>query len=188
MAAPADNLAHNLAHNLTAMRKRRALSQARLASIAGIPRSTITHMESGAGNPSLNNLARVAEALGGSIEDLLAPPRNAIVRLPAAQVPVKESGHTRVFRLLTQRSGALELERYELGPRSTLPGAPHTKGTREHLYGLKGAVAVGVAGENHRVAAGDLLSFPADQVHSYSNSERSIAEALSVVVPAPLSG
>ncbi len=187
MAAPVDNLAHNLAHNLTAMRRRRQLSQAKLAAIAGIPRSTVTHMESGAGNPSLANLARVAGALQASMEDLLARPHDSVILLGAAQVPVKTAGRAKVFKLLPQRVGALELDRFELRPGGSLPGAPHTKGTLEYLYGLKGAVQVLVGGETYRVGAGDLLSFPADQPHSYRNAERSIAELLSVVVPIPLS-
>lgn len=187
MAAPVDNLAHNLAHNLTAMRKRRQLSQAKLAGIAGIPRSTVTHMESGAGNPSLANLARVAGALQASLEDLLARPHDAVAHVGADQVPVRSAGGVKVFKLLPQRIGALELERFELRPGGTLPGPPHTKGTLEYLYGLKGAVQVLIAGETYRVGAGDLLSFPADQPHSYRNAERSIADVLSLVLPIPLS-
>ena len=49
-----------LANNLLDLRKKKNLSQDKLSELAGIPRSTITHMESGEGNPSLTNLCKLA--------------------------------------------------------------------------------------------------------------------------------
>ena len=89
-----------LAENIITLRKRSELSQERLADKAGIPRSTITNMESGAGNPSLTNLCKLAAALGVSIEELLSRPRNETSLLKASQVPVqnRSSGKVLVIR------------------------------------------------------------------------------------------
>ncbi len=183
-----ENLAHDLAHNLTALRAQRQLSQAQLARLAGIPRSTVTHMESGAGNPSLANLARVAGALKVSLEDLLARPPNAIALIRADRLPTKDGGRGRVkiWRLLGERVGGLEMERLEFRPGGVLHATPHAKGTREYVCGIRGSVAVLVAAETHRLGAGDLLAFPADQPHTYRHAERAIAEILSVVIPTPM--
>ena len=84
-----DSAATNLATNVRALRKSRAWSQQQLADRAGIPRSTVASMESGYGNPSLGNLARVSAALGAGIEELLARHSTAISLVPSARVPVQ---------------------------------------------------------------------------------------------------
>ena len=50
----------HLARNTLALRKARDLTQSELARIADLPRSTLTWIESGGGNPSLANLVRLA--------------------------------------------------------------------------------------------------------------------------------
>ena len=90
--AELDHVAGYLAENVTALRRRRDLSQEKLAVLAQIPRSTITHMESGGGNPSLTNLCKLAAALGVSIETLLSRPRQACSLLKAADVPAERRG------------------------------------------------------------------------------------------------
>src|SRR5438045_3434947 len=67
--------ASHLARNLASLRHTRALTQEALAKAAAVPRSTIANLESGAGNPSLTVLVKVAAALGAPIDELLASPR-----------------------------------------------------------------------------------------------------------------
>ena len=71
-----DNLSEILASNILKLRRKRELSQAALASIADLPRSTLTNMESGSGNPSLQNLIKISSAFQVSVEELLSFPRN----------------------------------------------------------------------------------------------------------------
>ena len=71
--------ASHLARNLASLRHTRSLTQDALAKAAAVPRSTIANLESGAGNPSLVVLVKVAAALGVPIDELLASPR-ALVR------------------------------------------------------------------------------------------------------------
>ncbi len=65
----------HLSRNMFNLRQARNLSQGALASLSGLPRSTVSHVESGSGNPSLRSLIKVANALHVSIEELLARPR-----------------------------------------------------------------------------------------------------------------
>lgn len=182
-----DHLPHNLAQNLTAMRRQRQLSQAQLASAADIPRSTITHMESGAGNPSLTNLARVAAALQVSIEELLARPRDAVSLTAADALSVRErgGGKVRVTKLLPESIAGLAIDRLEFAPAGAMRGTPHIRGTREYLYVLDGSVTVLVSGEIAQVAAGCVLAFPGDLPHSYRHGAGRKATAISVVLPVP---
>ena len=68
-------VAANLARNLVALRHVRNLTQGALAKAAGVPRSTISNLESSSGNPSLTVLVKVASALGVPLDELLASPR-----------------------------------------------------------------------------------------------------------------
>jgi len=65
-----DDPRHHLGANLRRLRETRAFSQEQAARLAGIPRATWASLESGAANPTLVVLTRVATALAVSIEDL----------------------------------------------------------------------------------------------------------------------
>ena len=71
----ADTLAANLAANVRSLREQRGMTQQQLAKIAGIPRPTWANLESGAANPTLSVLHRVALALQVPIEELTSTPR-----------------------------------------------------------------------------------------------------------------
>lgn len=175
-------IARHLAHNVAALRRGRQLTQAQLARQAGLPRSTLTWIESGEGNPSLKNLVRLAGALQVGIEELLARPRAECVLIPRDAVPVhRRAGGGRQYKLLPDPLPGMEIDRLELEPGARLRGVPHLDRTREYLTVVSGEIVLHVAGEGHRVRAGDVLAFPGDRPHSYHNPGPGRAVALSVV-------
>lgn len=175
-----------LAHNLRYLRRKKGMSQQQLAHYAEMPRTTLTHMESGQGNPSLQNLLRVATALGVTLESLLARPRPDAVFVPADQVPCqwRQRGRVAVFQLLPGATRGLAVERMAFEPGATLPGQPHLPGTHEYLTVLQGQVMVYLVGESYTLNPGDVLAFPGHQRHSYRNPGSEKAVAFSVVLPA----
>ncbi len=175
----------HLARNLVALRERKAISQAALAKLAGIPRSTLTQIESGAGNPSLHNLVRLSGALQVGIEELLSRPRNAVALTREKDVLtlLRAQGRVKVRKLIPDKVKGLEVDYVEIAPGLTMAGHPHLAGAKEYLSVLQGEVTVHVAGEAFAVKKGDVLAFPGDQMHSYRNDRRSAALALSIVVP-----
>ena len=182
-----DHVSAYLADNIIALRKRNDLSQEKLASKAGIPRSTLTHMESGGGNPSLTNLCKLAAALGVGIEELLSRPRNECSLLKREQVPVQKrsAGKVEVHKLMPDKIRGIEIDRMVFSPGASMAGKPHLQGTKEYLVGLSGTVTVSVAGQNWEVNHGDVLAFPGDQKHGYRNTGRGEGNALSIVLPLP---
>lgn len=179
--------AAHLALNLAALRREKSLSQHALSELAGIPRSTITHIESGQGNPSLNNLCLLAVALGVSIEELLATPREHITLLQSDAVPVlsRGAGLVKLHKLMPDRVRGIEIDRLEMAAGSSMGGQPHIQGSKEYLTVTRGEILVSVAGSEHTVKAGDVLAFPGDQRHGYRNAGKRPATAMSVVLPMP---
>ena len=176
----------NLADNIKAVREARGLSQQQIAKAAGIPRATWTHLESGAANPTLTVLIKVANVLQIRVEELLAAPRPSARHLKASALTVRERGSVRVRKLLPEPLPGLDLERMELPPGARMAGVPHTPGTREYLTCEQGTVELAVSGERYTLAEGDVVTFRGDQRHSYHNPGKSTAIAYSVIAFSPV--
>lgn len=175
------DVAENLAHNLRELREGRGASQQQMAKLAGIPRPTWANLETGAANPTLSVLVKVAGALGVSLEELVGPPRPGAKHFRAADLPVRRRGGVIVRELLPEALRGLALERMVLEPGSAMPGTPHTAGTREYLTCERGVVELSAAGQTWRLEPGDVVVFRGDQRHGYRNPARSTAVAYSVV-------
>jgi transcriptional regulator with XRE-family HTH domain len=178
--------ATNLANNLRQLREARGASQQQMAKVAGVPRPTWAHLESGAANPTLGVLIRVANALGISVEELIAPPRSSSKFYPAAALPVRRRGAVTVRKLLPDTIVGLELERLELPPGAQMTGVPHTPGTREYLTCERGEIELTESGKAWRLGPGDVVVFRGDQKHGYRNRGQAPGVAYSVIAFAPM--
>ncbi len=171
----------HLADNIKAIREARGLSQQQIAKAAGIPRATWTHLESGAGNPTLSVLIKVANALQIRVDELLAAPRQPARQFRADELPVRQRGQVSVRRLIPESLPGLDLERMTLLPGARMIGVPHTPGTREYLTCERGTVELVVSGDRYTLAEGDVVTFRGDQRHSYHNRGAATATAYSVI-------
>lgn len=156
-----------------------------MAELAGVPRATWAHLESGTGNPTLAVLQRVASALSVSFEELLARPRASARHHKRDTLAVRQRGGATIRRLLPDPLPGLELERMELPPRVRLTGVPHTPGTREYLTCERGRVELVAGASRYLLEPGDVVVFRGDQKHSYVNPTESTTIAYSVVMLAP---
>jgi transcriptional regulator with XRE-family HTH domain len=137
----------HLADNIKALRETRGLSQQQIAKAAGIPRATWTHLESGAANPTLAVLVKVANGLQVRLDELLAAPRQAARLVRADELTTRQRGDVVIRKLLPEPLPGLDLERMVLPPGARMAGVPHTPGTREYLTCERGTVDLAVAGE-----------------------------------------
>jgi XRE family transcriptional regulator, regulator of sulfur utilization len=177
-----DDAATRLGRNVRTLREARAMTQAQIARLAGVPRATWANLESGTANPTLAVLDRVATAFQVTIEELVAAPRADARHYPRASVPVKQRGAVRVQKLLPDPIPGMEIDRLELPPRARMSGVPHTPGTREYLTCEAGDLVLVASGTSYRLAPGDVVAFRGDQRHSYENVGPKTAIAYSVVV------
>jgi len=176
-----DAIAARLARNLQQLREARGLTQQQMAKIAGMPRATWTHLESGESNPTLGVLYRAAQALGVSMEELVSEPKASLRHYPKGSLPVRSPGDATVRKLLPDPIAGMEIERIELPPHGRMPGTPHTPGTREYLTCERGRLLLVAAGERWELDPGDVVVFRGDQRHSYTNLGDTLAVGYSVV-------
>ncbi len=179
------DLAARLARNIRQLRDARGLTQQQMAKASGLPRATWANLESGAGNPTLQVLHKVARALQVSLEELIATPRAACQFYARAALPARLRGNVEVRRLIPDLLPGVEADRMAFPPGATLAGVPHTPGTREYLTCESGELILRAAGEQWKLTPGDVVVFRGDQRHSYQNPTQRPAIGYSVVLVTP---
>ena len=185
--AMSEDAAANLGRNIAQLREARGLTQQKISAVAGIPRATWANLESGAANPTLAVLVKVAGALQVRLEELVEPPRRIGRLYPAASLPVRTRGNVTVRKLLPESIPGLEIERMELPPGAAMAGIPHTPGTREYLTCERGQIELSAGGGGQwLLEPGDVVVFRGDQKHGYRNPGARTAIAYSVVAFAPV--
>jgi transcriptional regulator with XRE-family HTH domain len=187
LLAMGEDAAANLGRNIAQLREARGLTQQKIAAVAGIPRATWANLESGAANPTLAVLVKVAGALQVRLEELVEPPRGIGRLYPAASLPTRTRGNVTVRKLLPETIAGLEIERMELPPGAAMAGIPHTPGTREYLTCERGQIELTAGGGGRwLLEPGDVVVFRGDQKHGYRNLGPRTTIAYSVVAFAPV--
>ena len=174
----------HLASNIHSLRKVRGLTQKDLANITGIPRSTITNLESGNANPTLVVLKKVSSTLKVSMEELIKEPRGEYKLVLKKDVPIveKTKGYAQLHKLLPDPIPGMEIDRLELSPGKRMKGNPHLAHTKEYFTCIKGKINISSGGNTFELSQGDVLAFPGDLAHSYFNPTNVDASGISVVV------
>jgi transcriptional regulator with XRE-family HTH domain len=155
-------------------RGRSGLSLTELAKRAGIAKSTLSQLENGTGNPSLETLWALGTALGVPLSRLIDPPGRDIqvIRAGEGVVMHAERDPYEAAMLASCPPGARR-DIYRIGAE---PGAghlasPHTAGTMEHLILGSGRVLAGPAGDAVELGPGDYLRYPGDVPHVFDALE-----------------
>src|SRR5437870_8209938 len=94
------DLAGRLGQNVKQLRDARGFTQQQMAKLSGLPRATWANLESGAANPTLAVLHRVATVLQITLEELLAAPRAASRFYPREALATRVRGQVTVRQLL----------------------------------------------------------------------------------------
>ena len=180
-----DGLGEHLAANLRHLRDARGWTQEQLARVCGLPRATLANLESGVANPTLAVMHRVAEALGVSLEELVAAPRAETRFYPVDTLHERVQGQATVRQLLPDHLPSVTLDRIALPPHGRMTGAPHTPGTREYLTCETGTLVLSASGSSWTLGPGDVVVFRGDQRHAYANPGDGVAVGYSIVLLVP---
>ncbi|HYI80646.1 MAG TPA: XRE family transcriptional regulator [Thermoleophilaceae bacterium] len=175
----------DLAANLRRLRVAAHLSLSELARATGISKATLSGIERGAGNPTVETLAALAGALRVSLGELLERPELAPIRIVRGGRPA-DGGEIRRTLEGPALGGGGALEALELN----LPAghveqlAPQAPGSRTLLYVLRGKLIAGPVERVSELVAGDYASFPADVPRQVEAAGARPARALLLVQPA----
>jgi transcriptional regulator with XRE-family HTH domain len=174
--AEATDLAPVVGTNLRRLRTRRGLSLERLAQISGVSRAMLGQIELGQSAPTINVLWKIARALEVTFSALIsARSQSGALVLRANESKILTS-KDRSFssRALFPFDEPRRVEFYELrlGANSVEDADAHPPGTSENLVVTAGTLEIDVAGDTHRLEAGDSILFEADTPHAYRNPGR----------------
>lgn len=167
-----NNITYLLAQAVRAHRESRGLSIGQLAEKAEISKTSLSKIEAGSGNPSLEVMVRIAQALNVSVGALLTEegrPGIKVIRQGEGQIIKSDAGM--VFRLLyvEGRNRRTEVSELILDQSITYSSLPHPPGTEELVVCIEGALRVGPQGQEVWLQAGEAIWFPADLPHSYES-------------------
>lgn len=163
-------------------RERTGHSLSELAKRAGIAKSTLSQLESGSGNPSVETLWALAIALDVPVSRLLEPPRPVVRVIRAGEGPVAHSERADYAATLLSAgapSTRRDIFRIEAQPGEARLSAPHMAGTTEHVVIGRGRALVGPADEPLELASGDYVTYPGDASHVFRALE---ADTTAVIV------
>jgi transcriptional regulator with XRE-family HTH domain len=172
------DLIYAVAANVRRLRAVRGLSAGALAAASGVGKATLSRIEAGQANPTVETLYALADALGVSFGTLTSAetPRVRVTR--AADTP--RVGGAVQIRVLDRLYGAPLVELLDaVFPAGKVRDAdPHPPGVTEHLVVVRGRLRAGPARQPVELDAGDLLRFPGDVPHVYAALGGEDAEAI----------
>jgi transcriptional regulator with XRE-family HTH domain len=168
---------------LRALRTARGLSLSELARRSGVGKGTLSELEGGTRNPTLETLYALTTALNRPLSAVLsdAPP-------PRAEQHEGAVSGSAVTAVLIERhedaDAVTDVFRITIAAGATQESAAHVGGTTESLMILSGTAVVGVLDAPRSVGPGMSVCWPADTAHLYSAPQGDVHGILFVRYPA----
>nr|WP_042196779.1 XRE family transcriptional regulator [Kibdelosporangium sp. MJ126-NF4]CEL22526.1 FIG01000794: hypothetical protein [Kibdelosporangium sp. MJ126-NF4]CTQ89382.1 FIG01000794: hypothetical protein [Kibdelosporangium sp. MJ126-NF4] len=163
-----------IATSLQRERRRVGLSLAELARRAGVAKSTLSQLESGTGNPSVETLWALCVALDVTFAQLVEPPEPKVHVIRAGEGPVIAAEHSSyIAKVLSACPPNARRDLYIVTaqPGAAHDSAPHRAGTYEHIVLSAGRALAGVQGNPVEIGPGDYVGYPADVPHTFQALE-----------------
>lgn len=157
-----------IAVNIRRIRSEKSVSASELARKSGISKATLSKLESGTGNPTIETLQSLVSSLDVSLEEILTN-KDSRMRVVRAREQDWVKGSAVSMRSLDRLSGRSVVDAYEStfakGIRRESEG--HMAGTLEHMFVTAGRLLAGPVDEATELEAGDFARYPADGPHLY---------------------
>jgi transcriptional regulator with XRE-family HTH domain len=155
-------------------RERVGVSIAELARRAGVAKSTLSQLEAGTGNPSIETLWSLGVALGVPFSRLVEPVSPGVRVIRAGQGPRLSAEQAEFMgTLLATGSTHRRCDIYliELEPGKPREAEAHIPGSVEHVVVSAGRLVAGPREDTVELGPGDFASFPGDVPHRYEAVE-----------------
>ncbi|MFJ7619618.1 helix-turn-helix domain-containing protein [Rhodococcus erythropolis] len=151
-------------------RTRAGLSLSEVARRADIAKSTLSQLESGLGNPSLETLWALGNALGVPFSQLVDSQAQTVQLIRAGEGPAIASANASYIATLLAPSppnARRDLYRIVAEPGEPRISTPHARGTTEHVVIGTGRAEVGPTAGPIELGPGDYLAYPGDEEHIF---------------------
>lgn len=159
---------------IRALRTERGLSLSALAAAAGIGKGSLSELESGRRNPTLDTLYAVAGPLG--------VPLASLVDFRGGAVVADEGFETVLLHTERTASATSEVWLLRVDAGATRSSPAHQSGVVEQLTVLVGSCRVEYGDQAVDVGAGGHAAWPADVPHRYTAGEDADMRAINVIV------
>jgi transcriptional regulator with XRE-family HTH domain len=163
-----------IAASIRRERDRAGLSLSELARRAGIAKSTLSQLESGTGNPSVETLWALGVALGVPFSRLVDPARPEVRVIRAGEGPViyaERASYAATLLASCPPGARRDVYRLRAQPGEPRLSDPHMAGTAEHLVISTGRALAGPAGNAVELGPGDYVTYPGDAPHVFQALE-----------------
>jgi transcriptional regulator with XRE-family HTH domain len=174
-------LAVQIAASIRRERDRAGLSLTELARRARIAKSTLSQLESGTGNPSVETLWAIGVALGVPFSQLVDSPQPEVRVIRAGEGPVtysEKASYSATLLASGTRGVRRDIYRIEAQPGEPRTSPAHMPGTSEHLILGTGRALAGPVSEPVELAPGDYIAYPGDAPHVFNALEPGTAAVI----------
>lgn len=155
-------------------RERAGLSLTEVARRAGIAKSTLSQLESGTGNPSIETLWALGVALNVTFSQLVDPavPQVRVIRAgEGTTLRSERADYTGTLLSASPPGARRDLYVLALEPGSRRDADAHLSGSIEHVTVAAGRLVTGPAANPIELGVGDYATFPGDVPHCYEALE-----------------
>jgi transcriptional regulator with XRE-family HTH domain len=155
--------------NLRRLRADHGHSLSDLARTSGVAKATLSALEGGRGNPTIETLSALGAALEVPMGDLITAPDPEPVTVVRNDEGTALTGTGHDVRLIARlpQGGTVEVYEAQWPKRASHTAGAHGPGTREHVFVTRGGLKVGPLGREVGLAGGDYATFSADEPHLY---------------------
>jgi len=170
MTDSTDDILTRLPSRLKQARQEQGLSLEAVAKLSGVSRSMVSQIERGESSPTIATLWNLTRALQVDFAGLLeeAEVKDRIDVLRVSDVPaINNMGQRCQIRILSppEDAGGHEVYDIRFDTGGELNSQPHSRGAREQLTILDGAVRVISGGAEDTLRQGDTARYAADVPH-----------------------
>ena len=163
-----------IAASLQRERRRAGLSLAEVARRAGIAKSTLSQLEAGAGNPSVETLWALSVTLDVPFARLVDPPRPKVQVIRAGEGPAvaaERADYVATLLASCPPNARRDIYLVSVQPGAPRESAPHMPGVVEHVVLSAGRALVGIAENPVELRPGDYIAYPGDLAHVFKALE-----------------
>jgi transcriptional regulator with XRE-family HTH domain len=171
-------LAQQVGLRIQALRADRGISLSELARGANLGKATLSAVESGTRNATLETLYAIAARLDVPLAALLAPPT------PTGHATVRGAAVTaQLLEVFADHEATTELYRITIRPGATQTSPAHPSGVVEYLTVFSGTALVGPADAPLTVPEGGHVRFASDVPHVYAALDGEVRASLLIRHP-----